>query len=321
MLILALTLINCANAGGFLWPNVEYDHAKVYLLNIPFEGPENLDWHVFEDDAYALSKAGDGYELNEALLSEFHGILARGVDELYMGLSKCFIPRHGIIYFDKDGNPVASTTICFECDRIEFWSINELNLEDHPVTKFDFDRAEQQMKNIKSLFKSNDIPVFDEIDQYEALVTNGEEYQNQGEISFEMEENDTLFKAPFKVGDVWLWVNPKMRPKKEFEEVNEIKFNNGGEKFIFKKFTDHKGSDFIYSTDEFPNIIEATIYSKHIILPNGVSIGMSLEQVQSTFAIWDGIANPNHITVYYKAYQVDYYFEKRTLTKITLRSR
>ena len=38
-----------------------------------------------------------------------------------MRISKCPFPRHGIVFFDGDNNPVASANICFQCGDILVW--------------------------------------------------------------------------------------------------------------------------------------------------------------------------------------------------------
>ena len=36
-------------------------------------------------------------------------------------VSKCAFPRHGVVFFDKKDNPIASVSICFECGDILVW--------------------------------------------------------------------------------------------------------------------------------------------------------------------------------------------------------
>lgn len=46
-------------------------------------------------------------------------IMSQSSNIVAMGLSKCFIPRHGIVWYTATGKPQAYLSICFECDRID----------------------------------------------------------------------------------------------------------------------------------------------------------------------------------------------------------
>ena len=36
-------------------------------------------------------------------------------------MSKCAFPRHGVVFFNGDNEPVASANICFQCEDILVW--------------------------------------------------------------------------------------------------------------------------------------------------------------------------------------------------------
>lgn len=46
-------------------------------------------------------------------------IMSQSSDIVAMGLSKCFIPRHGIVWYNAGGQATNYLSICFECDRID----------------------------------------------------------------------------------------------------------------------------------------------------------------------------------------------------------
>ncbi|MBD3638762.1 MAG: hypothetical protein HUJ25_15520 [Crocinitomicaceae bacterium] len=308
-------------SGGFLWPNVEYEYAKLYLLNIPFEGAEKLDYMVYEDGVYAKSKLGNGFDLSQDFLNKLHGTMARGVDELLHGLSKCFIPRHGIIYFDKEGNPVASLTACFECEKIELWSSKEILQHTVDPNNFDLDKADRQIKTILTAMDEQGVPHFDRPESYEAYVDSSKRYKNAGVMNIDMSKNDTLFNKHFNKGQIWLWVNSKFRGKNEFTESLEVKITGGGDKIMYNQLSDGKGSRFIYFSDDNPYMHEGTVVSNKVILPNGVRVGMSLDDIIGTFPVYDGIAWPEVINVKYGKYEIAYHFEKQTLIRIELRAK
>ncbi len=46
-------------------------------------------------------------------------VISQSSDLVAMGLSKCFIPRHGLVWYNQQGQPIAHLSVCFECDRID----------------------------------------------------------------------------------------------------------------------------------------------------------------------------------------------------------
>ena len=318
LISLCLMMTTLSQAGGFRWPNIEYDHAKLYLLNIPFKTPTNLDYHVYHNGVYANTKVGEGIDLPQDFLDQFHATMARGVDELVYGLSECYIPRHGIIYFDKLGKPVASFTACFQCDRISFWSSNELPKFRDDVDRMHIEKADEQSAKMQALMKEFGYPMFDNEKEYELFVLKSEDLKNEGEMFLQDPRLDSLYYEHYSIEEVKGWANEKSRRKIYLTETEETKITAGGDKWTYKQLADDKGTRFIFSMDEEnPFLVEATITSNLIILPNGVSVGMSIDDVMNTFLIYDGIAWPEHIQVKDKYLVIDYFFKRRTLTKIT----
>ncbi|MBK9591659.1 MAG: hypothetical protein IPO32_09185 [Crocinitomicaceae bacterium] len=101
-------------AGGFMFPNVEYDYAKVYLFNANEKAEtDKPEFSVYMNDVYAKSKIGNGFDFSEQMNAQLNSIFRLGVDRMVAGLAGCYIPRHGIIYFDSTGKTVASISFCF----------------------------------------------------------------------------------------------------------------------------------------------------------------------------------------------------------------
>lgn len=304
-------------SGGFRWPNIQYKSAKLFLFNVDLEEPSLFDWHIYENGVYANSKVGEGFELNDKFLGELHSSLARGVNELRMGLSKCYMPRHGIIYYDENYQPVAAFSLCFECHKISFWSKNDLPPADYESTHNDWNRAEKQILKIESIFKKYDLPVFGDEKDYQTYVTTDERFSTLGEMFMTDPNLDSIYFKHYSIEDVKAWVK-KSRRGVELRQEEETKITAGGEKWTYQTLSDRKGlTNFVFSFDETnPFLVEATIQHNNIILPNGISVGMSIDDIQSTFMVYDGIAWPEHIQVKDKKLVLDYYFKNRTLVKI-----
>jgi hypothetical protein len=317
-LILSFLLINLISySGGFRWPNVEYDHARLFLFNIKFESPSKLDYHIYNNGVYARSKVGTGYLLSKESLDDLHGAMVRGVDELVHGLSKCFIPRHGIIYYDKFGNPLASFTACFECEKIDYWSIKPLPKWNTDFEHFNLDKADKQIQKMLSILKQNDIPTYEHENEYQIHLEKDTTLKDVGEMFIKSNTLDSLYFKHYSISDVKTWVI-KQGYYAELNETEETKISAGGDKWTYKELnTKEELNRFVFSFDEEdPFLVEATITHPTIILPNGVSVGMSIDNVIASIGIYDGIAFPAHIELKDKNLQLDYYFKNHTLYKI-----
>ena len=305
-------------AGGFRWPNVEYDHAKLYLFNIPFNAPPGLDYDIYANGGYAKSKLGDGYDLSPEWLDEFHGIMARGVDALVAGLSECYIPRHGIIYFDKLGKPVASFSACFACERIKFWSPKKLApFHFKEFNNSQIKKATDQSDRMVEMIKRIGAPHYDSMQDYRQALRDST-LKNKGEMFIEDPSLDSLYFKHYSISDVQSWALKGVRRVIRLTQTKETKISAGGDEWTYQQLSDNKGTRFIFSFDEEnPFLVEATIISPSIKLPNGVSVGMSISDVMNTFPIYDGLAWPEHIQLKDKNLVIDYYFKFQTLQKIT----
>ncbi|UKN02497.1 hypothetical protein K6119_03045 [Paracrocinitomix mangrovi] len=323
LIIVAVILSSfTALAGGFRWPNVPYHHAKLHLFNIPFKEPAKIDYYLVKDGAYAKSKIGEGYVLDDTFLKELHAVLARGVDELIQGLSGCYIPRHGIIYYNEKNEPVAAFSVCLECEKIDFWSSRDISSQiRHPHGKLNIQKAEYQIKKIKELFVGKNIPVYDKEEQYEAYLDSCEGCNNLGEMNFSMDERDTLFNKPFTIQDIWGWMNEHYKDDNGFKEEETTKITAGGDKYTYKQIVDKEGSKFVFNFDEQPKMIEATIVSNKVILPNGLRVGMSLEDIQNQMLVYDGISWPAIMKFKKPAYTITYHIARQTITKIEMVSK
>lgn len=99
------------------WPG-EWASAKAYLFNMESGyGPGSTlfawkdgTWHPRLEGEAALSD-----EMAAAALELVH----RAQGELLM--SKCPFPRHAVVFFDADGEPLGSVNVCFECTDILVW--------------------------------------------------------------------------------------------------------------------------------------------------------------------------------------------------------
>lgn len=323
-LYLAITL-SSVYAGGFMFPNVEYSYARLYLMNTNEDSEKTRpDHYIYADGVYAASKMGNGWEFSEQHNAQLNSVFRLGVDAMVTGLSSCYIPRHGIIYFDHVGNPVASLSICFECQRIQFWSTQKLPEFSSKYSERSIPKIEKQFADLESVLVKNGVPVYKNAVEYKMHTERADSlYSNKGEIIFDYTKSKAFDTKIFSQEDVKTWCNAKSG-QCQFADVRDGVMKISGADTVFSTHKEYMlsgrdGTVFTFVMEhEVEELISASILNPNIKLPNGISVGMSLDQVQASFLVWDGIAYPSSIIVNYADATIRYVFESRTLKRIEL---
>lgn len=310
-------------AGGFRFPNVNYKYAKVYLYNIALQDESfRPDFDIYNENGYALSKLGDGYEVNNQLVADMNVVFSLGVGIMVDGLSKCYIPRHGIIFFDEHYEPVASLSICFECMKMDFWSTTEMIIPAEKYSEKNAKKAEGQFESLMELFKKNNIPVLNSDQAYVDFVdSKKEDFECKGEMVFDF-SGVPFFKETPTMNLIKTWMKASNSGK--LEKVINSFYSVIGKDTTAVNFTSSltNGID-IFEFDDTTStakLVTAKISSNAFLLPNKIQNGLSLEQVQNTFQVWDGLSNPSSIIVNYQDIAIRYQFKNRTLKQIKIAS-
>lgn len=301
-------------ANGFNFPNIDYSYARLYLFNLNAEETHNFDYSIYHKGEYATSKLGNGYELSKVNLEEMSSIYRKGMNELRYGLSKCFTPRHGIIYFDQKGTPVASVSICFECDRVYFWSKNELPEIPEWSDDFNIKKAEQQIMLLRKIIEVNKIPLMKTPAEYQVYLADKADYSQVGTETIER-KTDTLFKEGISIQDVKSWV---VDSENQLRESVNTEYTAGGVEYEFKELRSKKSKFLFSDNSDSAQLIEATIKDYWIALPLGVQLGMSHDQVITTLGLYDGPSNPESITIEFANGFIEYRFKNQSLIEIQL---
>lgn len=309
-------------AGGFMFPNLPYDYAKIYLFNAN-EAADTVkpDFSVYMNGVYAASKLGNGWDFSDQMNVQMNTVFRLGVDMMVAGLSGCYIPRHGIIYFDKTGKAVASISICFECQRIQFWSSDELPEFGTKYSEKDIPKVEKQFLDLEAIMVKNGIPVYKKTADYISYAAATDSlYENNGEIIFDYTKMSAFNQTKFTKEDIQNWLSDHAFKFRLERETSYSQREGDTSSWTYPVLTHKDGTRIIFSEQSGENyfLTEASILTPELKLPNGISVGMSLEQVQNSFLVWDGIAYPSSIIVNYSDANIRYVFENRTLKRIEL---
>lgn len=308
-------------AGGFIFPNVEYSYARLYLFNTqPPTDNHFYDFDIYRDGKYAYSKIGNGWEVSDELVQKMNGVFRIGVDVMVMGLTGCYIPRHGIIFFDDLGKPVASFTACFECERIGFWSSVPLPTFKGKYSEKSAKIAEKQFDDLIVILESYKIPVFKQEPEYSQFADDDSLYSCDGEIIFDYKEDTDFTKGKFKTTDAKSWIlkTSNFHLNESIDTIYRRNPDRDGANTPYTKLSHKGGTEFGFWPITDGALIAANINNPAIVLPNGVSVGMSLEQVQASIGVYDGIAYPSSIIAVYPHLSIRYFIERRTLVRIEL---
>ena len=303
-------------AGGFRFPNIDFAYAKLYLFNLKLDQPSHMDFYIYKEGVYAKSKLGNGHVLSPHFHSTLQDALKHGVDELNWGLSKCYMPRHGIIYFNKKDEPVASLSICFECDKISVWSKRPYNFNED-YTKFNYDKAEKQLKEMKELIKAEGIPVYDhpdDLDKYLAHADLDTTFSINGKGVLKIKDEEKFLAKTISSERVKTWLASYSRD--QFYERQDSLLNEDGTVTICTALKLNKESRLLLVQD---CLIYGEINDNSILLPAGLSIGMS--SIDVYHALGYPIPEnkfPQEIQVIGKYWKYTLYFSYHTVEKITL---
>lgn len=316
LFFIVLLFLSHSFAGGFRFPNQPYKTAKLFLFNTHYK-KGRPDLYIFKNGVYAKSKIGNGKNLNQNFIDKLNHIFSHGIEEIWMGLSKCTIPRHGIIFYNKNGGPIASISVCFQCQQVNFWS--SVPLHSNPdYENMDIDKAEKQIKGIKTLFKDNDIPVYEDVKEYASYVDLNPNYQAQRELEMKNFELDSLFSKKIIYSDFKKWGVGNIALKRDTIEKRTM-----SDIYYFYEYTTYDKTDhthFIVSdVNDDAYLLEAEIYSPNVKLSNGIQVGMSHQDVMNIISpVLQGLIDYKTITVSGKKYKLEYSFKNQTLVKIVL---
>lgn len=126
-LIILFVLLGCSSSknihfstGKSSWPYTEYQRADLYTFNetYPAENETNLPETSILVQEAINPKATFSSELEPYDIQNIVEILNQSSDLVAKGLSKCFIPRHGIVLYNSTDSIVGHLSLCFECDQI-----------------------------------------------------------------------------------------------------------------------------------------------------------------------------------------------------------
>lgn len=317
-LVLSVCLQFTVYAGGFRFPNVDFAYAKMHYFNIELEAPHMNQPSIYRDGIYAETKVGNGQLVSDELNKGILDIFKFGVDELVYGLSKCYLPHHGIIYYNERHEPVASLSICFACDQIKIWSKEPIVFEDD-YTKFNYPKAEKQMEELEELFRKEGYLIYKRGDEWKRYAEHFDTLNNlesKDTLKFEAKQ-DEIDHVFFLHQAITLETNKQLMISKWAPVLKEtIDTLATG---IYQNFTYGKEYSLryqLYNGRGKLKSLEAN--GPHLALPGGLRVGMSFEEVARLLKKDIKLLPTEYITVHSREYRVVFKFRWQTLVQVKL---
>lgn len=294
--------------------NISYEYAEIYYFNTDFPLKERPQHHLMQNGVYATSKIGNGKKVDNDFIVELNEILSAGVDGLYTGLSKTFVPKTGLVFFDSLDRPVASLSICTDCEGLRWWPENII--EAKRVKKINIKKAEGQIKELKNLLMK-EILVFDRQEDFHHFADTSSTLKNTSEITINKNMGEPLLNEKVLEKDITNW----MIAGEKLQIDTTIKITHGGDEFLFKELvSDTRQSKFMFSdVGDDSYLTDATILDPFVQFPNGIQIGMSqnhfFNQLGVSYELTEGVY-PKKVKVTDEFNRYEFGFEKSTLRSI-----
>lgn len=214
------------NAQTTEWPYKEYAYAKAYMYNL--DSKLHNRYQIIKNGEIDNTVTSKGVLLSKELSDKIIKISNNDVNGLLTGFSKCFIPHHAVVFYDKENKPIASFMPCFYCEAIRL----------KPVKK--------TPELVKELTESEIEKQLSILKEYEQIIT---------ELGFPVLESPTAYKNYSKKLKRNKAFNLKLIQRTGVKQLNSIdnqRFDLSGiAKYKNEIFVvaDKKWNDKIYSID------------------------------------------------------------------------
>jgi len=132
------------------WINKNYLTAKVYLFS-GGRGHFSEELIVYNGNLNKTIINKKGYLLSKEEANTIADLVIKGKPCLdTLGPADCFMPNHGIVFFNKKGKPIGHITVCFLCHDMKISPYGN---------KFSID-------TLRTIFTNKRIPIYEEDELY-----------------------------------------------------------------------------------------------------------------------------------------------------------
>ncbi len=139
------------SAETFSWEKPEYATVKAYIYNCDSINYDSLliinNGHLKSDVMPVYGKILNAAQINQVIAFINSEPEINNPKETF-----CFIPHHGIVFFNADGKPIAALSICFNCDNMFVYP--DANIKG------------KSLDILKTIILETGLPIYDDITNY-----------------------------------------------------------------------------------------------------------------------------------------------------------
>jgi len=140
------------------WPHLEFAYVKAYLYNLDNQLYGNHA--VIKDNRLDKTVVGDGVLLDKKQVETLLDVINSDIAGLIEGLSKSYIPHHGIVFYDSSHQPAAYITFCFDCEALRVYPGIDFPKITEELSEQEINRLLNLLDRCKQVILETKLPVF-----------------------------------------------------------------------------------------------------------------------------------------------------------------
>ena len=148
----------CAFGQQSKWPHLTYTHARAYLYNL--EGSLRGGFAIIQNGKINKTITSQGSRLSDEQTRKVISLINRDIRGLEEGLSRTFIPRHAIVFFDENDFPKAAIMFDFDGESIRLQPEKKGSKLVGELSEKEVDKQLQKLAIFRKLIKDLGYPVF-----------------------------------------------------------------------------------------------------------------------------------------------------------------
>jgi hypothetical protein len=150
------------------WPYLEFAYAKAYLYNLHNRLYGNHA--IIKDNQLDKTTVGTGVLLNDDQVKILLEVINSDVTGLIPGLSKSYIPHHGIVFYNRDHQPAAYITICFDCEGLRVYPEIPMPRISEELPDKEIKRLLNLLERCKQVIRETQLPIFASPFEYQEMA-------------------------------------------------------------------------------------------------------------------------------------------------------
>jgi hypothetical protein len=155
---------------GDKWPYMEFAYVKAYLYNLDNQLYGNHA--VIKDNQLDKTVVGEGVLLDKNQVETLLQVINSDIEGLIQGLSKSYIPHHGIVFYNNTHQPVAYITLCFDCEALRVYPAIDFPKKNEELSDQEINRLLNLLERCKQVIRETKLPIFDSPFDYQEYGKN-----------------------------------------------------------------------------------------------------------------------------------------------------